>query len=41
LHARSLLSPAERPALLVTLFIPSQGAATGEGGELIYYRELP
>jgi len=37
----SLLSPAERPALLVTLFIPSQGAATGEGGELIYYRELP
>jgi hypothetical protein len=37
----SLPSPAGRPALLVTLFIPSQGAATGEGGELIFYRELP
>ena len=37
----SLISPAGRPALLVTLFIPSQGAAPGESGELIYYRELP
>jgi hypothetical protein len=36
----SLLSPAGRPALLVTLFIPSEGAAPTEGGELIYYREL-
>jgi hypothetical protein len=36
----SLVSPAGRPALLVTLFIPSQGAAAGEGGELVYYREL-
>jgi hypothetical protein len=37
----SLVSPAGRPALLVTLFIPSQGAAPAEGGELVYYRELP
>jgi hypothetical protein len=37
----SLLSPAGRPAVLVTLFIPVQGAATNEGGELVYYRELP
>jgi hypothetical protein len=37
----SLLSPAGRPALVTTLFVPSQGAAPGEGGELIYYRELP
>jgi hypothetical protein len=36
----SLVSPSGRPALLVTLFIPSQGAAPAEGGELVYYREL-
>jgi hypothetical protein len=24
----------------VTLFIPAQGAAPTEGGELVYYREL-
>lgn len=36
----SLLSPSGRPALLVTLFIPAQGAAPTEGGELVYYREL-
>jgi len=35
-----LLSPSGRPALLVTLFVPVQGAALNEGGELVYYREL-
>jgi hypothetical protein len=35
-----LRSPRGRPALLITLFIPSQGAARTEGGELVYYREL-
>jgi hypothetical protein len=35
-----LRSPRGRPALLVTLFLPSEGAAVTEGGELIYYREL-
>jgi hypothetical protein len=35
-----LRSPRGRPALLVTLFLPSEGAARTEGGELIYYREL-
>ncbi len=37
----TLVSPAGRLAVLVTLFIPSQGAAPTEGGELIYYHELP
>jgi hypothetical protein len=36
----SLTSPAGRPAVLVTLFIPLHGTATTENGELIYYREL-
>jgi hypothetical protein len=35
-----LRSPRGRPALLVTLFLPSEGAARTEGGELVYYREL-
>jgi hypothetical protein len=35
-----LRSPRGRPALVVTLFIPSEGAARREGGELVYYREL-
>jgi hypothetical protein len=35
-----LRSPRGRTALLVTLFLPSQGAARTEGGELVYYREL-
>jgi hypothetical protein len=26
--------------VLVTLFLPSEGAARTEGGELVYYREL-
>lgn len=28
-----------RQAVVVTLFVPSEGAASGEGGELIYYKE--
>ncbi|PWU25067.1 MAG: hypothetical protein C5B48_03180 [Candidatus Rokuibacteriota bacterium] len=35
-----LRSPRGRPALLVTLFLPAQGATITEGGELVYYREL-
>jgi hypothetical protein len=35
-----LRSPRGRPALLITLLIPSQGAARTEGRELVYYREL-
>jgi hypothetical protein len=35
-----LRSPRGRPALLVTLFLPVQGAGRNEGGELVYYREL-
>jgi len=34
-----LTSPNGRPARLVTYFIFSQGAASGEGGELVFYRE--
>ena len=39
--ATLLTAPSGRPALLTTLFIPLQGAAKGEAGELVYYRELP
>jgi hypothetical protein len=35
-----LHSPAGAPALLVTLFVPGEGAAPGEAGELIYFHEL-
>ncbi|HZX04078.1 hypothetical protein, partial [Kribbella sp.] len=34
----NLKTPDGRPAIVVTLFIPSQGAAPGESGELIYYQ---
>ena len=34
----ALRAPNGQPAILVTLFIPSQGAASGESGELIYYQ---
>ena len=34
-----LRSPAGRPALLFTMFVFSEGAAQGEQGPLIYYRE--
>jgi hypothetical protein len=36
----SLRSPSGREALLVTIFLPHQGAPVGEGGELVYYRVL-
>ena len=36
----SLLSPAGKPAILTTLFLPSEGAAAGEGGQLVHYREF-
>ena len=35
----NLKSPSGRSAVVVTLFLPSEGAAPGEGGELIYYKE--
>ena len=38
--ATLLTAPSGRQALLVTLFIPVQGAGTNEAGELVYYREL-
>ena len=34
----ALNAPNGQPALLVSLFIPSEGAAAGESGELIYYQ---
>lgn len=34
----ALRAPNGRPAILVTLFLPSEGAAPGEAGELIYYK---
>ncbi|MFE0138628.1 hypothetical protein ACFWY6_44895 [Streptomyces sp. NPDC059037] len=35
-----LTDPQGRPALLVSLFIPGEGAAPGEAGQLIYWRKL-
>lgn len=34
-------SPSGAPSIVVTMFVPSEGAASGEGGELIYYSTLP
>ena len=36
----SLRAPSGAPALVVTLFLPLTGAAPGEAGELVYYREF-
>lgn len=33
-------TPDGRPALLVSLFVPREGAAKGEAGQLLYWREL-
>jgi hypothetical protein len=33
--------PDGRPGVVVTLFIPGEGAAQGEGGQLIYAKPLP
>ncbi|MFC9847040.1 hypothetical protein ACFWFF_30080 [Streptomyces sp. NPDC060223] len=38
--AALLADPQGHPALLVSLFIPSEGAAPGEAGQLLYWREL-
>ncbi|TGA98412.1 hypothetical protein E2651_30510 [Streptomyces sp. MZ04] len=38
--ATLLTNPQGRPALLVSLFIPGEGAASGEAGQLIYWRKL-
>jgi hypothetical protein len=35
----AIRAPSGRPAVAVSLFLPSEGAAPGEGGPLIYYRE--
>lgn len=32
-------SPDGRPAIVVTLFVPTEGAAPGEAGQLIYFRQ--
>ena len=32
-------SPAGKPAVVATLFVPTEGAAPGEAGQLIYFRE--
>jgi hypothetical protein len=38
--ATMLTAPSGAPALLITLFLPGEGAAAGEGGPLLYCREL-
>ena len=35
----SITSPSGKPAIVATLFVPSEGAAPGEAGQLVYYRE--
>jgi PA14 domain len=35
----AIRAPSGRPAVAVSLFVPSEGAAPGEGGPLIYFRE--
>ncbi len=35
-----VISPAGRPALVLTMFLPHEGSAPGEAGELVYYREI-
>lgn len=36
----ALMLPTGKPGLFVSYFLPSQGNAKGESGQLIYYREL-
>lgn len=38
--ATLLTDPEGRPALLVSLFVPREGSAPGESGQLIYWREV-
>ncbi len=35
----AITSPRGRPAIVATLFVPFEGAAPGEAGQLVYYRE--
>lgn len=37
-HVTVLTAPDGRRALAISLFVPGEGAAPGEGGQLIYYR---
>ena len=37
--ATLVTGPSGTPAVVVTLFVPTEGAAPGEAGELIFYRE--
>ena len=37
-HVTALTAPDGRRALAVSLFVPSEGAAPGEAGQLLYYR---
>ncbi|WP_030381924.1 MULTISPECIES: hypothetical protein [unclassified Streptomyces] len=38
--ATTITTPDGRRALLVSVFVPSEGAAPGEAGELLYWRDL-
>ncbi|GGV47479.1 hypothetical protein GCM10010277_39830 [Streptomyces longisporoflavus] len=38
--ATLLTDPRGRPSLLVSVFIPAEGAAPGEAGQLVYWRKL-
>ncbi|MFE0106847.1 hypothetical protein [Streptomyces sp. NPDC059009] len=38
--ATLLTAPGGQPALLVSVFIPGEGSAPGEAGQLLYWREL-
>ncbi|MEU1118473.1 hypothetical protein [Streptomyces sp. NPDC005879] len=38
--ATLLTDPRGQPALLVSLFVPTEGSAPGEAGQLLYWREL-
>lgn len=35
-----ITAPSGQKAVVVTMFIPTEGAAPGEAGELIYYSEF-
>ncbi len=35
----TLTSPSGKPAVVCSVFVPSEGAAPGEGGQLVYFRE--
>jgi hypothetical protein len=37
----AVTSPTGADAIVVTLFLFSEGAAAGEAGQLVYYRQLP